>query len=115
MKESAFAMAPQTGPAKIHCCIFQPAKSSMQSGRAKTKAWVLEYEIETARRPEPLMGWTASADTLNQVRLRFLSRDEAVAFAEREGFDYTIETTSPHRVQPRTYADNFRYSPPKPS
>jgi hypothetical protein len=103
-----------TGPAKIQCRIFQPPKSSMQSGSANTHYWVLEYEMETARRPEPLMGWTSSGDTLNQVRLRFPSRDDAVAFAVRKGFDYSVEMPKPHRVQPRTYADNFRYIPPKP-
>ncbi len=97
--------------AQISCRIYQPPKSSMQSGKARTNCWLLEYESETARRPEPLMGWIASGDTLNQVRLRFASRGEAVAFAERNGFAYTVEETPPHRVRPRTYADNFRYVP----
>ena len=85
----------------------------MQSGRAKTQYWLLEYEVETARRPEPLMGWTASGDTLNQVKLKFNSKEDAVAFAERQGFDFAVELPTPHRVRPRSYADNFRYSPPK--
>jgi len=113
-------MAPETessadGPAKIRCRIFQPPKSAMQSGRGNTQGWSLEYEVETARRPEPLMGWTASGDTLNQVRLRFASLDEAVAFAKREGFDFSVETPKPYRVRPRSYADNFRYAPVKPA
>jgi hypothetical protein len=99
----------------IHCRIFQPPKSSMQSGRAGSHRWVLEYEIQTARRPEPLMGWTASADTLNQVRMRFPTKVEAISFAEREGLEYSVEEPKPHRVRPRTYADNFRYIPPKPA
>ena len=65
--------------------IYQPSKSAMQSGRGKTHDWVLEYEIATPRRAEPLMGWIASGDTLNQVRLKFPTKDEAVAFAERKG------------------------------
>jgi hypothetical protein len=96
----------------IQCRIFQPPKSSMQSGRAVTDHWMLEYENQTPRRPEPLMGWTASGDTLNQVRLRFPSKAEAIAFAEREGLEYSVEEPKPHRVRPRTYADNFRYTPP---
>jgi len=87
----------------------------MQSGRAVTSVWILEYEVETARRPEPLMGWTASGDTLNQVRMRFHSKEDAIAFAERESFAYAVELPAPHRVRPRSYADNFRYSPPKPA
>jgi hypothetical protein len=101
------------GLGTIHCRIFQPPKSAMQSGRSMTHHWMLEYETETARRPEPLMGWIASGDTLNQVRMRFETKDEAVAFAERKGFAYAVEEPAPHRVRPRSYADNFRYSPPK--
>ena len=63
--------------------------------------------------PEPLMGWTASGDTLNQVKLKFATKEEAVAFAERSGFDFSVELPKPHRVRPRSYADNFRYIPPK--
>jgi len=99
--------------ATVQCRIYQPPKNAMQSGRGKTDRWILEYEPETPRRPEPLMGWTASGDTLNQVRLRFATQEEAVAFAERKGFVYTVEQTTPHRVRPRSYADNFRYMPPK--
>lgn len=100
---------------KIQCRIFQPPKNAMQSGRAQTQGWVLEYEVETPRRPEPLMGWTSSGDTLNQVQLRFPSEHDAVAFAQREGFAYTVERPKPRRVRPRNYADNFRYAPPKPA
>jgi hypothetical protein len=107
-------MAIESGPNGIQCRIFQPPKNPMQSGRGSAHSWVLEYEIETARRPEPLMGWIASGDTLNQVRINFPTKEEAIAFAEREGFGYSVEEPKPHRVQPRSYADNFRYVPPKP-
>jgi len=88
--------------------IYQPSKSAMQSGRGKTHDWVLEYEIETPRRAEPLMGWIASGDTLNQVRLKFATKDEAIAFAERNGWDYMVQDVQQRRVRPRNYADNFR-------
>ncbi len=93
--------------------IYQPAKTAMQSGRAKVGRWVLEYEIETPRRPEPLMGWISSGDTLNQVRLSFDTRDDAVAFARRKGFEYTVQDAAPRRVRPRNYADNFRHDRPR--
>jgi hypothetical protein len=88
--------------------IFMPSKTAMQSGRGSTLDWVLEYEIETPRRPEPLMGWTSSGDTLNQVRLKFETKEEAVAFAERKGWNYTVHEPHMRRVRPRNYADNFR-------
>jgi hypothetical protein len=89
--------------------IYQPAKTAMQSGRALTRKWVLEYLPATARRPEPLMGWTSAEDTLNEVRLHFDTLDEARAFAEREGIDYTIIAPQRAVATPKSYADNFRY------
>jgi hypothetical protein len=88
--------------------IYMPSKGATQSGRGKAQAWVLEYEIETPRRPEPLMGWTSSGDTLNQVRLTFDTKEEAVAFAERKGWDYAVNEPQLRRVRPRNYSDNFR-------
>lgn len=92
--------------------IYQPSKTAMQSGLAKTDAWVIEYELETARRPETLMGWVASGDTNNQVRLKFETLEEAKAFASKEGWNYTILPARQKRVKPRNYADNFKYTPP---
>ena len=83
----------------------------MQSGRGKTKSWVLEFDLLTARRPEPLMGWTSSGDTLNQVRLTFATSEDAVAYAERKGLDYAVEPEHVRRVRPRNYADNFKPRP----
>ena len=91
--------------------IFRPAKNAMQSGRAHLSNWVLEYELQTPRRPEPLMGWVASGDTLNQVRLRFERKEDAIAFARRKGLAFEVEPEHRRRVQPRTYADNFRQRP----
>ena len=88
--------------------IYMPSKTATQSGRGRTQAWVLEYEIATPRRPDPLMGWTSSGDTLNQVRLTFQSREDAIAFAERKGWSYTVDEPRMRMVRPKNYADNFR-------
>ena len=74
--------------------IYLPARSAMQSGQAKDK-WVLEYEPEKPREIEPLMGWTSSADMKSQVKLRFDSKDEAIAYAERNGIAYRVEEPKP--------------------
>ena len=84
----------------------------MQSGRAKTARWVLEFESPTARAPESLMGWTASGDTLNQPRLTFSTMEEAMAFARKEGLEVNVSPQHERKVKPRNYADNFRYIPP---
>jgi hypothetical protein len=89
--------------------ILQPAKTAMQSGRGRTRNWVLEYAPATPRRPDPLMGWASAQDTLNEVQLRFAALEEAVAFAEKNGLDYTV--IEPHNSieKPKSYADNFRW------
>ena len=89
--------------------IYRPTKTAMQSGRAQARKWVLEYEPATPRRPDPLMGWASAEDTLNEVQLRFDTRDEAVAFADRLGLDYTVIAPHDTAEKPRSYADNFRY------
>ncbi|HYD17258.1 MAG TPA: ETC complex I subunit [Patescibacteria group bacterium] len=91
--------------------IFKPAKNAMQSGRANSGQWLLEYELETPRRPEPLMGWTASGDTLNSVRLKFDNKEAAIAFAESKGMDFIVSDEHQRIVTPRSYLDNFKYRP----
>lgn len=93
--------------------IYQPSKTAMQSGRGKAQAWVLEYEIETPRRAEPLMGWISSGDTLNQVSLRFNTKEDAIAFAERKAWQYDVQDARERRIPPKNYADNFRSDRPK--
>ena len=92
--------------------IYQPSKTAMQSGRALLGQWILEYETETARTPEHMMGWTSSGDTFNQVRLKFPTLDEAIAFAQQKQWAYDIEQPHQRRVTPRNYVDNFRWDPP---
>ena len=89
--------------------ILRPAKTAMQSGRALTRKWILDYEQATKRQPDPLMGWSSAQDTLNQVRLRFDSFDEAVAFAQKHGIDYQLIEPRERTLRPKSYADNFRY------
>jgi hypothetical protein len=90
--------------------IFLPAKTAMQSGRANTKEWVLEFEPASARRPDPLMGWTLSTDMNGQVRLLFDTRDEAVAYAARHGIPFEVLPARQHKRLPKAYADNFAFT-----
>jgi len=92
--------------------IYRPTKTAMQSGTANTRKWVLDYEPETPREPDPLMGWASAGDTLNQVHLRFETLEEAVAYASKHGLAYDV--IEPHKttIRPKSYADNFRYDRP---
>ena len=94
--------------------IFRPAKTAMQSGHGGTRSWVIEYAPATPRRPDPLMGWASAQDTLNEVQLRFATAEEAVAFAEKNGLDFTV--IEPHNSieKPKSYADNFRWDRVRP-
>ncbi|HEX9741456.1 MAG TPA: ETC complex I subunit [Nitrospiraceae bacterium] len=89
--------------------IFRPAKTAMQSGHAGTRRWALEFEPDAPRRVEPLMGWTSSADTKAQLRLRFDTKEEAIAYASKHGLMYVVDEPREPQPRPKAYADNFRY------
>jgi ETC complex I subunit conserved region len=89
--------------------IYKPAKTAMQSGNAKTKEWVLDFEPEEPREVEPLMGWTSSADMRQQVRLRFDNAEEAVAYCERNGIAYQLFSPNPTSAPAKSYSDNFAF------
>jgi hypothetical protein len=89
--------------------IYRPARTAMQSGQAKDK-WLLEYEPEAAPQIEPLMGWTSSVDMKAQIKLRFDTQDEAIAYARRKGIPFRLEEPKPAGRKLISYADNFRTS-----
>ena len=90
--------------------IYQPAKTAMQSGHAKTRDWVLDYEPEEPRVVESLMGWTSSGDMKSQVRLNFATKEEAVAYATRHGIAYQVFEAKTAARRGLTYADNFAFT-----
>ena len=89
--------------------IYKPSKTAMQSGFANTKSWVLDFEPEAPRHVEPLMGWTSSSDMRQQLRLRFDTKEEAVAYCERHGLAYEVFDTVPTARRTMSYADNFSF------
>ena len=91
--------------------IYRPSKTAMQSGRARTAEWVLEFEPSDARRPDPLMGWTVTSDTeSSQVRLEFATKDEAVRYAEAHGLAFQLVDSAPAKRIIKAYADNFAFN-----
>ena len=89
--------------------IYQPARTAMQSGSAKTKTWVLEFDPASAREVDPLMGWTSSGDTQTQVKLRFETQEAAEAYAKSKGIDYDLVQPKTRKpvIRPRGYGENF--------
>lgn len=89
--------------------IYQPAKTAMSSGTARTKGWVLDFIPASARTVDPLMGWTSSDDTQAQVRLRFDTREQAEDYARENGIDAVVQDPNKRKanIRPGGYGDNF--------
>jgi hypothetical protein len=94
--------------------IYRPAKTAMQSGHAKTREWVLEFEPETARLPDPLMGWSQSRDMNGQIRLHFATEAEAIAYAQTHGIPFRVTEPKPAKRFIKAYADNFAFTRKQP-
>lgn len=88
--------------------IYRPARNAMQSGRARTHDWVLEFEPEVPRSIDPLMGYTSSTDMKRQIRLQFETLEEAEAYAVREGIPYMVQPPQEASIKKVSYLDNFR-------
>ncbi|WP_066555469.1 NADH dehydrogenase ubiquinone Fe-S protein 4 [Croceicoccus bisphenolivorans] len=88
--------------------IYQRPKNAMQSGRARTSDWVLDFVPAEAKKPDPLMGWAGSGDTQQQVQLSFPDAEAAAAYAAKYGIEAHVVATPPRRLKLQAYADNFR-------
>jgi hypothetical protein len=88
--------------------ISELGRRTTQSGRANAGLWLLEFERKQAQLPDPLTGWNGSGDTNTQIKLTFRSREEAIAYAERNGIAYHIVPATPVTLKLQAYADNFR-------
>ncbi len=81
----------------------------MQSGSARTKKWVLEYEPEAARQIDPLMGWTSSGDMKSQIRMMFDTKEDAVSYAKRNKIEFVVTEPKKRKTTKKSYSDNFRF------
>lgn len=93
--------------------LYQPPRSVMQSGRARSRGWVLAFAPAERKRIDPLTGWFGSGDTpATELCLRFDTREQALAYARANGIAVEIEPPPPERktIRPKSYADNFRWN-----
>ena len=88
--------------------IYKRPKNAMQSGRALTDQWVLDFVPAEAKKPDPLMGWAGSGDTRQQVQLKFPSCEAAQAYAEKYGIEVIVHQPPRRTLKLQAYADNFR-------
>ena len=92
----------------MYARIYRPSRTAMQSGKAKYDRWVLEFERQSAKRVDPLMGWTSSDDTLaDEVRLTFDTKDAAIAYAKGEGIPFQLIEEAGAKPTIKAYSDNF--------
>ena len=88
--------------------IYKRPKNAMQSGKAATAEWILDFVPAEAQKPDPLMGWAGSGDTRRQLQLRFPDLESAKAYADKYGIDAMVHRSPPRRLKFQAYADNFR-------
>ncbi|MDC0449865.1 ETC complex I subunit [Pelagibacteraceae bacterium] len=86
--------------------IFIPTKTAMQSGRGKLKDWILEFETRDPK-TNALMGWESSDDTLEEVKLKFSSKEKAVEYAETNGIIYSVIEPKQKKFVIKSYEENF--------
>lgn len=98
------------GMERVLAKIFRPSKSAMQSGRAASNEWLLEWEADIGAPQDALMGWTGSADTRAQIRLSFASREEAVAYARARAIPHQVIEPQEKSMVSRAYSDNFAFA-----
>lgn len=95
--------------------IYQPTRNTMQSGPGKSERWRIDWDILQGggRWENPLMGWASSADYMQGTRISFATKEAAIHFAEKQGWDYYVQPTTVKRIPPKNYAENFVYKPHK--
>jgi hypothetical protein len=88
--------------------ISETERKPTQSGKADAGRWLLEFERVEPLRPDPLTGWNGSGDTNTQVRLRFPTKEAAIAYCDAKGLDYHLIPAKPVALKIQAYSDNFR-------
>ncbi|MCX8500178.1 MAG: ETC complex I subunit [Alphaproteobacteria bacterium] len=89
--------------------IFRRPKNAMQSGRAQTAEYCLNFDPTPPPVSDPLMGWTSSSDTRSQIHLKFKSLEDALNYAKTQGLRPVITQGSEQKLRLQSYADNFKH------
>ncbi len=86
--------------------IYKPSRTAMQSGKRNSKKWILEFDtLDTGI--NPLMGWTSSKDTMSEVKLEFLTKEEAINYVKKNNIDYYVVEPEKSKIIKKSYSDNF--------
>ena len=88
--------------------IYKPAKTAMQSGRAKYNKWILKISDSKNQTKDTMMGWNGGSNTRSQIQLQFKTKEDAINYAKSNDLDYEVLETSERKVISKSYADNFK-------
>ena len=86
--------------------IYIPTKSVMQSAKANSQKWTLEFETKDTG-VNQLMGWETSTDTMSEVKLEFSSKESAIDYAKKNNIEYYIIEPQKRKVVKKSYTNNF--------
>lgn len=97
------------------CSIYRPAKTATQSGEWHSHHWRMDWDIlaKGHRWENPLMGWQSSADFMQGTHVNFKSKEDAIAFAEKQGYEYFVQEPNTRKFAVKAYANNFLWSDKK--
>ncbi len=87
--------------------IFYPARSAMQSGPAQKRQWCLRFIQDAFGERDAMTGWQGKSAPASQLVLRFASRAEAIAYAEKHKVDYEVEPEPTLGQKQKDYTLNF--------
>lgn len=59
------------------------------------------------------MGWQSSADFTQGTHLNFKSKEDAIRFAQKQGYEYFVQEPNERSFIPKAYANNFVHIPKK--
>ena len=95
--------------------IYKPAKTATQSGNWTSDGWLMDWDVlaKGHRWENPLMGWASSADFMNGHRIQFKSKEDAINFANKQGYEYFVQEPNVRKFVPKAYANNFVHVPGK--
>ncbi|KZV88931.1 hypothetical protein EXIGLDRAFT_618770 [Exidia glandulosa HHB12029] len=93
--------------------IYKPTPTTMQSGGSRNPGWRIDWDtaVGGGRWENPLMGWASSADYMQGTRMSFSTKEDAMRFADKQGWDYYVQAEGVQRIPPKNYAENYVYKP----
>jgi len=92
----------------INVQIYKEQKSPTQSALSKTKKWRIKFNNTSNKYNYSLMNWIGTKNNFDQIKLSFLSLEDAKNFAKKQSWEYNITTPQTKNIPKKSYANNFK-------